>query len=150
MNNEQKQVRRVVKRLFDLRIDKDFMSHQHPTAAQINNFAAGGPGPCKDQLQVDIVGQENSPWNKAVVKVILAELRSPGILDRYPPSDALLEDLIMQKLRNLRFYRRDVINKVKEDGVVENDGEVVQRVQEKLTKMDKAGRRRKRRASVSF
>ncbi|KAI6141050.1 hypothetical protein BKA82DRAFT_3948957, partial [Pisolithus tinctorius] len=84
-----------------------------------------GPGPDSDALVFDMMRNANSPWNSAIIDLLLQELRTRSTEENWPTvrSERYLRALLVDRYKRLRMTWRKAQPKLTKHGIVETPAE---------------------------
>ncbi|KIO01342.1 hypothetical protein M404DRAFT_28663 [Pisolithus tinctorius Marx 270] len=126
----------------------EFVTHDSADPIDVHSYEfEDGPGPDSDALVFDMMRNANSPWNSAIIDLLLQELRTRSTEENWPTvrSERYLRALLVDRYKRLRMTWRKAQPKLTKHGIVETPAETEARLIEEREEVLKLSRRTTRR-----
>jgi len=148
---EQGEVRRLLRDIFSISQDGDFIVHQPANRDDVYSYEyEDGPGPDSKNLAFDLANGSKTPWNARILDMLLNELQKRCKEEDWPlrRSDAYCREILEDRYKRLRTAWRAAQPKVTAKGALETAEEVEERLIAKRNETLRSIRQTTRRRNV--
>ncbi|KAG1725153.1 uncharacterized protein EDB91DRAFT_1254889 [Suillus paluster] len=128
---EQGEVWRLLKDIFSISQDADFIMHQPAIREDVYSYEyEDGPGPDTQNLAFNLTHGSNTPWNARILDMLLKELQRRNVEEQWPfqRSDGYYKVILEDRYKRLWTAWRAAQPKVTAKGILETAAEVEERL----------------------
>jgi hypothetical protein len=148
---EQGEVRRLLKDIFSITQDADFIVHQPAIREDVYSYEyEDGPGPDAKNLAFDLTHGSSTPWNARILDILIEQLQRRNAEEQWPMRrlDGYYKAILEDRYKRLRTTWRAAQPKVTAKGILETAAEVEERLITKRDESLKSVRQTTRRRNV--
>jgi hypothetical protein len=148
---EQGEVRRLLKDIFSITQDADFIVHQPAIREDVYSYEyEDGPGPDAKNLAFDLTHGSSTPWNTRILDILVEQLQRRNAEEQWPMrrSNGYYKAILEDRYKRLRTTWRAAQPKVTAKGILETAAEVEERLITKRDESLKSVRQTTRRRNV--
>ncbi|KAG1774927.1 hypothetical protein EV702DRAFT_933817, partial [Suillus placidus] len=132
------EVRRLLKDIFSITQDADFIVHQPAIREDVYSYEyEDGPGPDAKNLAFDLTHGSSMPWNTRILDILVEQLQRRNAEEQWPMrrSNGYYKAILEDRYKRLRTTWRAAQPKVTAKGILETAAEVEERL---ITKRDES------------